>query len=152
MRTFALILVLALTAPAAAIARPGDRGDGTFAVKNGEGQIQVTATGTVLGKIDEGSVAVTDLTPGGGDLTVLGYDKRPVVKNGVTTYRGDNMRFRFAGGVYVVTVIGSGVNISAVGRGTVSGQGISDGLFSADGVKLQPAVAGFYAASFGKQQ
>jgi hypothetical protein len=61
------------------------------------------------------------------------------------------MRFRFAGGMYVVTVTGTGVNVSVVGRGTASGQGISDGLFSADGVKLQPAVGGFYAASFGQQ-
>src|SRR4051812_23107780 len=112
MRTFALTLVLALAIPAVALARPGDKGDGTFAVKNAVGQITVNAKGTVLGKIDEGTIIVTDMTPGGGDeLTVIGADRKPIVKGATTTYKGTAMRFRFAGGMYVVSVTGTGVNV-----------------------------------------
>src|ERR1700745_475138 len=126
MRTFALTLVLALAIPAVAAARPGNKGDGTFAVKNAAGQITVNAKGTVLGKLDEGTVTVTDMTPGGGDEppTVVGADRKPVVKGTTTTYKGNGMRFRFAGGMYVVTVTGTGVNVSAGGRGTASRPGI----------------------------
>jgi uncharacterized protein (AIM24 family) len=83
------------------------------------------------------------------DLQVSGAERKST-RNGVTVYSGDNVRFRVVGGWFTVTVTGTGVNISAVGRGTVSGQGISEGLFSTDGSRLQPVPAA-YAASFGQQ-
>jgi hypothetical protein len=154
MRKLFLTLVMLLVVPTAAAARPGDKGDGTFAVKNAVGQITVVAKGTALGRVDEGQIAVADMNPGGtGDeIQVLGYDKKPYTKpNGTTVYRGVDMRFRIVGGWYSLTVTGTGVNVSAVGRGTVQGQGISEGLFSTDGLPFKPAPPALYAGSFGQQ-
>jgi uncharacterized protein (AIM24 family) len=152
MRTFFLALVVFLAVPSAVGARTGGPGDGTFAVKNAVGQITVNAKGTVLGKLDAGSITVQVTTPGGlDDMQVIGFERKSV-KNGTTVYRSENpMRFRFVGGWVSVAVTGSGVNISAVGRGTVSGQGISEGLFSTDGARLQPVPSALYGAFFGQQ-
>jgi hypothetical protein len=150
MRKFVLALVLLLAVPSVAAARSAGQGDGTFAVKNAVGQITVNAKGTVLGKVDKGSIAVLVTTPGGADdIQVIGWERKSV-KNGATVYSGADMRFRVVGSGVSVTVIGSGVNISAVGRGTVTGQGISEGLFSIDGARLQSVPAALYTASFGQ--
>ena len=154
MRHVVLVLALLMVVPTAAAARPGDRGDGTFAVKNAVGQITVVAKGTALGRVDEGQIAVSDMSPGGNsdEIQVLGYDRKPVTRpNGTTIYRGLDMRFRIVGGWYAVVVTGTGVNVSAVGRGTVQGQGISEGLFSTDGSPFKPASAILYTGTFGQQ-
>jgi hypothetical protein len=153
MRKLALVLlVLLLAAPAAAAARPGDRNDGTFAVKNAVGQLNVVAKGTVLGRFDEGQISVLDLASGTpSDVQVVGYEKKITKPNGVTVYKGTDVRFRIVGGVYSVTVTGIDINVSAVGSGTVSGKGISEGLFSTDGSPFKPAPAVQYAGWFGQQ-
>ena len=148
------MLVLVLALPATAVGRPGDKGDGTFAVKNAVGQITVVAKGTALGRVDEGQIVVLDTSAGNAsaDIQVLGYDRKPVVRwNGAVVYKGEDMRFRIVGGSYIATVTGTGVNVSAVGRGTVQGQGISEGLFSTDGSPFRAAPAVLYAGSFGQQ-
>jgi hypothetical protein len=61
--------------------------------------------------------------------------------------------FRIVGGQYSVVILGSGINLSAVGRGRVVGQGITDGLFSTDGSPfrtVQPLL--LYTDTFGQQQ
>jgi hypothetical protein len=154
MRKLGLVLVLLVlfAVPAAGAARPGDKTDGTFAVKNAVGQITVNAKGTALGKVDEGQIAVAEIgVPGADDVQVLGADRKPVVRNGYTIYRGQDMRFRIVGGWYSLVVTGTGVNVSAVGAGTVSGKGISEGLFSTDGSPFKAAPAVQYAGWFGQQ-
>jgi len=153
MRKYVFVLVLALLLPAAASARPGDRGDGTFVVKNGLGQLTINAKGSVIGKLDRGEISVQDLTPTAGDeIQVLGYDRKPVVRpDGTTTYRGDKMRVRVVGGGFLVTVTGTGINLSSVGKGTVVGTGIGDGLFSTDGSPFRASPTPAYAGSFGQQ-
>jgi hypothetical protein len=152
MRTSVLVVVLALllAAPVAAAARPGDKNDGTFAVKNAVGQIMVNTKGSVLGRLDEGQLSIDDMSPGGGEIQVQGWEKK-WTKGGVQFYKGDDIRFRILGGWYTLTVTGIGVNVSAVGRGTVQGQGISEGLFSTDGSPFKPAPAVQYAGWFGQQ-
>jgi hypothetical protein len=154
MRKSALVLVLALLIPAAASARNGDRGDGTFVVKNAVGQLTLNAKGSVIGKLDRGEITVQDLTPtANDDIQILGYDRKPVVRpDGATTYRGDKMRIRVVGAGYLVTVTGTGINLSSVGKGTVVGTAISEGLFSTDGSPFRAASAAAYAGSFGQQQ
>jgi hypothetical protein len=153
MRKCALVLVLTLLLPAAASARNGDRGDGTFVVKNGVGQLTLNARGSVIGKLDRGEITIQDLTPTAvDDIQVLGYDRKPVVRSdGATTYRGDKMRIRVVGGGYIVTVTGTGINLSSVGKGTVVGAGITDGLFSTDGSPFRGATGAVYGGSFGQQ-
>jgi hypothetical protein len=153
MRKFALIMVLALALPAAALARPGDKGDGTLVVKSARGQIVVKATGSALGTIADGSIVVQDLSvDGSDDIQVVGADQPKKVDAvlGTVTYTGTKMRFRIIGGGYQLTVTGKGINVSAVGKGTAWGTDARDGLVSADGQSFK-GLTGALATVFGQQ-
>jgi hypothetical protein len=146
--------VLALALPVTALAQPaerGDRGDGTLAVKNATGQVIVKATGTALGRVDEGKVAVTDLTQNGSDdIVVLGANTKPQVRpSGTVVYSGTSLRFRIVGGRYQLDVIGRGISISAVGKGFVWAQGVSDGVFAVDGEPFKGVLPLMYSDAFG---
>jgi hypothetical protein len=148
------VLLLALALPATALAQPaerGDRGDGTLAIKNAVGQVIVKATGTALGRVDEGKIAVTDLTPNGSDeIVVLGSDTKPLVRpSGTVVYSGTSLRFRIVGGRYQIDVIGRGISVSAVGKGFVWAQGVSDGVFSVDGKPFKGVLPLMYSDAFG---
>jgi hypothetical protein len=156
MRKLLIVLVVLATAvPAvasAAAARPLDKGDGTLAVKNAQGRVIVNARGAILGRLDEGGLTVLDLNPNGNadPPQVFGYDQKPVVRpNGTIVYTGSNIRFRLVGGAYSVAITGKGINLSAVGRGTVQGIGITDGLFSTDGQPFRSIAPSFYLDVFG---
>ena len=152
MRKLVLVMLVALALPAAASAAPAERGDGTLAVKNATGRIAIAARGALLGRVDDGVFTVADLSPGGNDeIQVFGNDQKPQVRgDGTTVYKGTNMRFRVVGGLYSVVVTGTGINLSAVGRGTVQGLGMSDGLFSSDGTPFRLASPLGYSDSFGQ--
>ena len=145
------VVVLALALPAVAAAVLLERGDGTLAVKSATGRITITAKGTILGRVDDGVVSVTDLSPGTpDDIQVFGSLQKPVVRgNGATVYRGTGLRFRIVGGWYSIVVTGVGINLSAVGSGTVQGQGVSAGLFSTDALPFSTTSKGALSASFG---
>jgi hypothetical protein len=153
MRKLVVVVLVALAVPAAAFARPVERGDGTLAVKNAVGQVTVRATGTMLGRVTSGTVTIVDLSPGGtNDTQVFGYDRKPRLRlDGSSVYQGNDMRFRIVGGQYSVVVTGSGINFSAVGRGTIVGQGVSDGVFSTDGSPFRPVQPLLYTDTFGLQ-
>ena len=119
MRTLlATLLVLALAAPAAALAakRPGT---GSLSIEGGRGLITIKAQGGALGKV-RGAVLITDLTPN---------DKwRPIV-NGVTVpgavwVRARELSFRILGGRFKIQIRGEGVSVSVrgVGHAVLRGQ------------------------------
>jgi hypothetical protein len=155
MRKLFVVLVVLVTAvsvaAATAAARPVDKGDGTLAVKNAQGRVVVNARGAVLGRLEEGGLTVLDLTPNGNaDISVFGYDQKPIVRaNGTTVYSGSNIRFRIAGGAYSVAITGKGINVSAVGRGNVQGLGVTEGLFSSDGQPFRSIAPSFFLDVFG---
>jgi hypothetical protein len=83
---------------------------------------------------------------------VFGYDSKPRVRaDGRTVYQGTDVRFRLLGGQYSVLVVGSGINLSAVGHGSIVGQGVTDGLFSTDGSPFKPVQPLLYTDTFGQQ-
>jgi hypothetical protein len=155
MRKLVLVMLVALALPAVASARPAERGDGTLAIKNASGGVTVIARGTMLGRLADGALTVADLSPNGtNDVQDFGFDRKPRVRaDGTSVYQGTDVRFRIVGGQYSVVILGSGINLSAVGRGRVVGQGITDGLFSTDGSPyrtVQPLL--LYTDTFGQQQ
>ena len=153
-----VILLVALAAPAAAVAAvtaPHDKTDGTLAVKAARGMIVIQARGTVLGRIDNGVVTITDLNPFDTNLPqVVGAESvQPDATNpSATTYKGTGIRFRFVGAAYKITLIGSGIDIAAVGKGKVrfpvTGTA-NDGQFSLDGGPFQDVPALPFTGSFG---
>ena len=138
MRRFALLAMLAcvLAVPAAALALSGG-GDGTLSVRNGWGRVTLRFNGSAIGRVAHGSIRVVDPIPRDG----LGVDfwncERQETKGIAVTCSGENIRFRAVGGRYLVTMRGSGISLSAVGRGiaTLDGRGddpdvTRDGVYS----------------------
>ena len=131
----ALVLVATLALPAA-ISAAGT--DGTLSVKRGRGLIVLKFKGTAIGRLANGRVRIKDATPFDDQITQFRNCRRFRYINASTAVCiGRNISFRAVDGRYAVTVLGSGIYLSAVGRGTVlvdgaGDQGVADGVMSID--------------------
>lgn len=127
---------------AVSVAWAGEPTAGTLSVDHGKGVVMIDLRGSVLGRLASGSLRVTDQTPNdryaalvvGRKLTLERVGPRTVV------YRGQGLRFRMLGGGYRMVARGSGITVSAVGRGVVMLDGDPRfpgdevGVYSRDGV------------------
>jgi hypothetical protein len=113
--TLAVAAALAGTAGAAAPT-------GTLSVEQGKGVVTLELKGNVLGRLANGTVRVTDQTPRDRFVPVVAGRKLTVTRAGPRTYvyKGVGLRFRMLGGTSKIVVKGSGISISAVGRGYVT--------------------------------
>jgi hypothetical protein len=131
------LAVLALAAPTVALATRVDGGAGTLSVRDGRGTFVVNARGGVIGSFARGRVIITDPVDGDGTGPIVSGDDWHKYRSDTTTvYGGSKVRFRLIGGAFKVRVIGTGVNLSVVGRGgvTLNGQGTDDdGTYSVNG-------------------
>ena len=139
-----ILLACSLLATAALAASSGAAApvNGTLSVDQGRGEVRMDVRGSVLGRLGNGTLRVTDLTPRdrfgevvfGRDLE----DEEPIGPNTVL-YRGQGIRFRMLGGAYRIVVRGRGIDIAAVGRGVVMLDGeprlldAATGLYSVTG-------------------
>ena len=134
------LLVAALVLPAAALAARAAPGDGTLSVEGASGLVIVKARGAVIGRVDGGQVVIADLSSGdGNDPVVWGAQFRRQLEPGTFVYRGRNITFRLIGGGFKVTVKGSGISISVVGRGDAFLDGEGAGVFSTSGADCRLA-------------
>jgi hypothetical protein len=146
------ILSLALCAFAAfvgasSIAGAAEPAVGTVSVERARGMVMVDIRGSLLGRLGSGTLRVTDHTPGR-SITMVAGRKVTSERIGPRTvlYRGQGLRFRMLGGGYRVVMRGSGISVSAVGRGAVTLDaeprftGDDAGVYSLDGVdcSLEP--------------
>ncbi len=133
-----------LAVPAVAVARVGAAGDGTLTIKTGAGRVMVGAKGGVIGRFDEGTMIVTDLNPNDDvDAVVTGFEKKTIRDDFTTVYSGKGIRFRFIGATFKLVLVKSttGIDLSAVGKGTVEllGAGTEDdGTYSFNGDAPKP--------------
>ena len=143
---FACSLIAAVVAATAGAAEPNN---GTLSVDQGRGVVMLDLRGSVLGRLGSGTLRVTDHTPRDpfGEI-VFG---RKVVEERVgprtVVYRGQGLRFRMVGGGYRIVVRGTGIAVSAVGRGVVLLDGErraeeATGIYSLAGVDcwIEPAL------------
>ena len=139
--------VLALTFSTGAVGQTA----GVLSVDQGRGVVILELRGVVLGRLASGTLRVTDPTP---------RDRFEEVVNGrfvtaesvgprTTLYRGQGLRFRMVGGRYRIIVRGTGIDVSAIGRGVVhlngepKANGEPTGLYSInDGIdcSLEPTL------------
>jgi hypothetical protein len=131
-RLLLLLSLLALALPVAGLAAARGPADGTLSVAGARGKIVINARGALIGRFDRGSVAITDLTPNDPfSPIVVGGEER--LRGDAVVYSGRDVRFRLIGGAYRIEIRANGVNLSAVGNGTVwlTGESSSDpGVFS----------------------
>jgi hypothetical protein len=142
MRRFLVVstLLAACTVPLAEAA--GSPGDGTLSVKRGRGTVVVKLRGTVIGRVANGRVQVRDFRPFDANDPQLTCRHPRYISAAVTLCRGRNIGFRVDDGRFNVNVRGSGIWISAVGRGSVdvdgAGEtGVNDGVLAIDSGQYQ---------------
>ena len=148
-RLVAVIGVLVLALPAGAGALKRGPGDGSLVVENAQGVVTLAVRGGVIGRFDQGTLEVFDpVASDGPGPVVRGYQKIRELGPRRTQYSGEgDVRFRLIGGFYRVRISAIGLDVSAVGRGTVvlDGSGFADqtGRFSLNGGPFQsmPDVA-----------
>ncbi len=131
----------AVLAGASSLARADAPTSGQLSVDGGKGVVMIDLRGSVLGRLGSGSLRVTDQTPFDRYAPLVAGKKLTWERVGPRTvlYRGQGLRFRLVGGGYRMVARGSGITVSAVGRGNVmldgeprwSGDDI--GLYSRDG-------------------
>ena len=122
MRKLALIMCAIVAAALVASAGAAEPNVGALSVERGKGAVSLELRGSVLGRLSNGMLRVTDSTPldrftpliVGRKLTQERIGPRTVV------YRGQGLRFRMVGGGYRMVVRGTGISLSAVGLGSVT--------------------------------
>ena len=122
MRAVVLLACAALSAVAltgSAVAAEPD--NGVLSLERGKGTVVLDIRGSVLGRLTNGSLRVTDVTPRDRFTPLITGRKLTLTRLGPRTvlYRGQGLRYRMLGGGYRIVVRGTGISISAVGRGAV---------------------------------
>ena len=143
MRKLAILLcAVCAFAVAGGGAWAGEPTSGTLSVDGGKGVVMIDFRGSALGKLANGSLRVTDQTPNDRYTALVVGKKLTQERLGpkTTIYRGQGLRFRMVGGGYRMLARGSGITLSAVGRGVVlldgdpKFTGDAVGIYSRDGV------------------
>jgi hypothetical protein len=137
----------ALVTPVAASAASRAAGDGSLVVKNGSAPadtpvVSLTITGSVIGYVEHGRIVIDGgaVNPDSAKAPQVTGAEHCVQRDGdtATRCRGDKFSFRAVGGTYTVLLYGTGVNVVAVGTGSVKVAGLpgvsqGDGRYSRNG-------------------
>jgi hypothetical protein len=133
--TFAMLAALAL--PASSAARERGSNDGTLSVRDARGTITISGRGGVIGSFAQGRVTISDPVDGDGTGPIVTGDEWSRDRSDTTTtWGGTRVRFRMIGGTFKIVVKGRGINLSLVGRGSVTLNGAGtedDGNYSVNG-------------------
>lgn len=131
MRKLILIICSIVAAAVAASAGAVEPNVGTLSVEHGKGVVALELRGSALGRLSNGTLRVTDSTPNDRFTALVVGRKVTHERIGPRTvlYRGQGLRFRMVGGGYRIVVRGTGIALSAVGRGvvTLDGERNTDG-------------------------
>jgi hypothetical protein len=120
-RLLVTVLLCLFAAPAVALAVNGSSTDGTLAVYGASGSVSIAARGAMIGQIDHGKVILEDPDPKDGPAPVVwGYESKRDLTDTKSLYSGSDIRFRIGSGFFRIKVVGTGVDLSIVGRGSIT--------------------------------
>lgn len=139
-RLVLLSTLVALVTVPLAVAGSSQATDGTLSVRRGKGTVQLKLRGTVIGRLAQGRLQVRDFRPNDGNNPQLTCRPKPrKTAPGVYVCLGKSLGYRVDDGRFNVSVRGTGISISAVGRGPFvvdgtgdTGVGVNDGTMSLD--------------------
>jgi hypothetical protein len=157
MRRLCLTLLCGLVAIPAALAASDATGDGVLEIRDAAGVIVLNTTrGNVWGQVTKNKLIVTDPVVGDGAVYVSGAEKVTLgATENVKIYTGKDIHFRVTGGKARLWLRGSGINLTAVGVGTVQFTGdafaADRGDFAVDSGKWNPVPVTTMTYRFGVQ-
>jgi hypothetical protein len=136
---FGLAAVLAM--PMAVSAASGT--DGTLSVRKGHATVVLKLKGTTIGRMARGTIRIRDLNPYDDVTAQIRHCRLRYPNASTVACTGKKIVFRAVNGRFTVRLNGSGIYLSAVGRGSVTVQGLgalpaSSGLMSLDSGPYQP--------------
>jgi len=152
MRRFLTVLLAVLVLAPAALADRRAAGDGALAVSGASARvIAVKGSGLIFGHIDQGTLTVISYDAAGASAPQITGATPKIVGNAVV-YSGADIRFLFPNGRYSLRFEGTGIDISAVGKGNVTALGLGtghDGTLTANSGDSEPLSVLSTNASFG---
>jgi hypothetical protein len=154
---FLLLALAAVAVPAAALAATSAAGDGTLVVKNGTAPdsgadkapvVRLKITGSVIGQLTGQGRIIIDAGAKLLPIEVTGAVGPSSVPQSDTAklWAGDanGFKFRAVGGTFTIVIYGTGVNLVAVGTGSVVLAGTpgsaTDGRYSLNGGDFNPLL------------
>jgi hypothetical protein len=153
-----LTLLCGLVLAPAAVAATHATGDGVLELKavNATKVVIQGSRGAIWGQLDKGTLRVVDPNPDDKLVALVsGAEQvRPTIDPGVTIYSGTNIHFRFSGSKYGFSIVGTGIDVTAVGVGKawLTGVGsLDDGDYAVDDGKWQPVPFLKKLVTFGVQ-
>lgn len=121
MRRFLLFLGLVAMLAVPAIVTAASLTDGTLSVKRGRATINIKLQrGTVIGRMASGTIRIRDLGPYDNSIPQIRHCRLRYPNSTTIACTGKKIVFRAVDGRFVVRLKGSGIFLSAVGRGTVT--------------------------------
>ncbi|HUY72797.1 MAG TPA: hypothetical protein VMV08_11180 [Gaiellaceae bacterium] len=158
-----MLLAAALAAPAVAVAVSRATGDGSLAVSGASGTIYIQGSGVIYGHVDQGTLMVLQYKPDDGvSVPAVSSSKTKFVR-GSGVFTASDVRFLLPSGQYTIELIASGIDISAVGKGSIVATSLSqpdsstslpfastaDGTISVNGGRPLALTKGSTSQSFG---
>jgi hypothetical protein len=146
MRRILLFLGLLAMLAVPAVVTAASRTDGTLSIKRGRATITIKLQrGTVIGQMAKGTIRIRDLGPYDNSIPHIRHCRLRYPNSTTIACTGKKIVFRAVDGRFVVRLNGTGIFLSAVGRGNVSITGaanpnIPNGVMSVDNGPYQPIL------------
>jgi hypothetical protein len=130
MRRFLLFLGLVAMLAVPAVVTAASSTDGTLSVKRGRATITIKLRrGTVIGSMAKGTIRIRDLGPYDNSIPQIRHCRLRYPNSTTMVCTGKKISFRAVDGRFVVHLNGSGIFLSAVGRGNVTLTGAANPSF-----------------------
>jgi hypothetical protein len=130
MRRFLLFLGLVAMLAVPAVVTAASRVDGTLSVKRGRALINIKLQrGTVIGRMAKGTIRIRDLGPYDNSIPQIHHCRLRYPNSTTIACTGKKIVFRAVDGRFVARLNGSGIFLSAVGRGNVTITGAANPTF-----------------------
>jgi hypothetical protein len=143
MKRFLLALGLLVALAVPTVVTAAARTDGTFSVKRGRATIDIKLKrGTIIGRMAKGTIRIRDLGPYDNSIPEIHHCRLRYPNSTTIACTGKKIVFRAVDGRFTSHLRGTGIFLSAVGRGTVvltgaATPGFPNGVMSLDNAPYQ---------------
>ena len=144
MKRFLLVLGIVVTLAAPTVVTAAARTDGTLSIKRGRVTLDIKLRrGTVIGSMAKGTIRIRDLGPYDASIPQIRHCRLRYPNSMTMACTGRKITFRAVDGRFLVHLKGSGIFLSAVGRGNVTITGAANpdfpnGVMAVDNGPYQP--------------